>query len=139
MKNQQWLSKIKAALSVSPNRKSRNGSRQCSRLDFQKLENRNLLASVGFDSSTPLTFTADGGQADSVTVSEPTSGVLQIQVGNGDSIELFGDALSDSSFQLSQSVVPNDTLQISSQQSSLEVRFGQSRRQFPNFKLCLLL
>ena len=72
-----------------------------------------MLASVSFDAGSGLLqFDADVGQADIVTVSTAAPDVLQIQVGNGDAIELADDAINNANFVLSQNEVANDTLQI---------------------------
>ena len=111
MKKLHWISKIKNSLNVAPSRKTRRKRR--SSVSFESLEARNLLASVSFDAGDgSLSFAADSGQADIVQVSAPTATSLQIQVGNGDSIELLNDAAEDSAFVLSQTSVANDTLTI---------------------------
>ena len=113
MKNQQWLSNIENALFVSRNRQTRRKSRYSNRFQFQQLEAKNLLASVAFDGDSGIVFTAESGQADSVIVSEASPGVLQIQVGNGDSITTPSDNDSPFVFEFSQNVLANDTVQIS--------------------------
>ncbi|HEY8251321.1 MAG TPA: DUF4347 domain-containing protein, partial [Burkholderiales bacterium] len=52
-----------------------------------------VLATINYDATTDtLTFTADAGQADSVTITSPAGGnQLQIVVANGDTIVLTGD------------------------------------------------
>jgi len=59
-----------------------------------------------------LSFNADAGEVDVVSVSGPTEDTLQIQVGGGDSIELTGDTADNSAFVLSQSQSANDTLTV---------------------------
>ena len=72
-----------------------------------------MLASISFDSGTGfLTFDADGGEADIVSVSSPGVNSLQIQVGNGDSIQLQDDAVGNTDFLLSQNDTVDDTLTI---------------------------
>lgn len=114
MKNQNWLSNIIKSMVGLPSRKARRQNQGKQKpLSFESLEPRNLLASVSFDAGAEsLVFQADAGQADEVTVSETTGGSLQIQVGNGDSIVLQGDAAGNSDFVLSQTVVADDTLTI---------------------------
>ena len=112
MKNQSWISKIKKAISVAPSRKRRRRLKRTTST-FESLEARNLLASVSFDANVgSLAFVADAGQADIVDVSAPTATSLQIQVGNGDSISLLGDAAGNAAFVLSQTNVADDTLTI---------------------------
>lgn len=83
------------------------------KLSCEQLESRQLLAVVGFESGLGLlTFTAGAGLVDTVTVSQPDATTVQILVGNGDAISLVGDATGNAAFQLSQTSVPNDTLQI---------------------------
>ena len=80
---------------------------------MELLEARTMLATIGFDSGSGLlTFAADAGVADIVSVSSPQEDILQIQVGNGEAITLEGDAVGNPDFQLSQFVVADDTLQI---------------------------
>ena len=112
MKNLCWISKIKKSISVTPSRGRRRRHRRAIST-FESLEARNLLASVSFNAGDgSLAFVADAGQADVVDVSAPTATSLQIQVGNGDSISLLGDAAGDAAFVLSQTNVANDTLTI---------------------------
>ncbi len=51
------------------------------------VESRQLLSAVSLESGV-LTFRADAGEADVVTVSSPAANILRIEVGNGDSIVL---------------------------------------------------
>ena len=72
-----------------------------------------MLASVSFDAGAEfLTFQADAGEVDVVSVSSPTADTLQIQVAGGDEIALGGDAVGNAAFTLSQTSTVNDTLQI---------------------------
>jgi hypothetical protein len=59
-----------------------------------------------------LTFTADPGEADIVSVSVPVANKVQIRVGNDDAIALTGDAVANANFVLSSFSAPNDTLTI---------------------------
>ena len=112
MKKPHWISNIKKSLVGTPSRKHRRRKRK-SVATFESLESRKLLASVSFDAGVgALSFTADSGQADIVSVSAPTTTSLQIQVGNGDSISLQDDASGNAAFALSQTNVQNDTLLI---------------------------
>ena len=147
MKNQQWLSKIKNVLSVSANLKSRRQSRYSNRLHFQQLEKRNLLATVVIETTfgnAGVRFTADQGESDSVILSEPSPGILQIQVGNGDSITV---APQPSGSELDGvNLVADDTLQLpfvsaffqyvfdlGDQDDSFEVTSGLSGFTLPRF------
>ena len=112
MKSLQWLESLFGFAFSRENRRSR---RRPKRYDLvtESLEARNLLASVSFDAGlSQLDFQADAGEVDIVSVSSPAADVLQIQVGNGDSITLAGDAVGNADFVLSQTSVANDTLQI---------------------------
>ena len=110
MKKTKWLSKLN--LSENKTSQKRRKHRKSS-FAVESLEPRNLLASVSFDDGAGLlAFEADAGQADVVSVAAPTATSLQIQVGNGDSISLQGDAVGNADFVLSQTVVANDTLTI---------------------------
>ena len=112
MKNTRWISNFKQSLVQSPSRKTRRKSR-ANRLAVNELEQRNLLASVSFDSAVgTVSFSADAEQADIVSVSAPTADSLQIQVGAGDAIALQDDASGNAGFVLSQTVVADDTLTI---------------------------
>ena len=118
MKNQTWLSKIQKSINVKPSRKQRRRRNSKTGLKFEILETRNLLATVSFDASVGLlTFQADAGEIDNVSVSvQPASTIglqtLQVQVGGGDQIVLAGDAVGNTDFSLSQTATLNDTLQI---------------------------
>ncbi len=93
--------------------RKRRRQRGGSNLSFEKLEERNLLASVSFDSGASLLeFTADAGEADIVEVSSPATDSLQILVSNGDEIALQGDATGNADFALSTTNTVNDTLTI---------------------------
>ncbi len=82
-------------------------------LTIASLEQRNLLASVSFDAGAGvISFTADAGQADIVSVSSPATDSLQIQVGAGDSLVLQGDAGGNADFVLGQTTTADDTLTI---------------------------
>ena len=112
MKKPNWISNVKKSLVGTPSRKHRRRKRK-SVSTFESLESRKLLASVSFDAGVgALSFTADSGQADIVSVSSPTATSLQIQVGNGNSISLQDDASGNAAFALSQTNVQNDTLLI---------------------------
>ncbi|HTK77884.1 MAG TPA: PEP-CTERM sorting domain-containing protein, partial [Gemmataceae bacterium] len=83
------------------------------RLALSRLEDRLPPAVVSYTSSSgALTFTADPGDADVVSVLAPTANQIQIRVGNGDAIVLSGDAVANASFVLSSSIAPDDTLTI---------------------------
>ena len=111
MSIQDLLKNIKESMAGKPSRRRRR--RPNNSLQIAELESRQLLASVSFDASAGLlSFDADAGQADVVSVSAPTATSIQIQVGNGDSIALQDDALNNSDFVLSTTVVANDTLTI---------------------------
>lgn len=117
MKNLQWISTIKttfaAFLDGKPKRLKRRKSETSVSLSCEHLESRQLLAVVGFDAGLgQLTFTADAGEVDIVTISESSPDTLQILVENGDAISLQGDAAANADFQLSTTNVANDTLQI---------------------------
>ena len=111
-----WLISLKDAffsLGGRNSRKRRKRTRPLNEQRMELLEARNMLATIGFDAGSGLlTFEADAGVADIVSVSSPSQDVLQIQVGNGESITLAGDAVGNPDFQLSQFVVADDTLQI---------------------------
>lgn len=112
MKNHNWLSSIAKSINGTPSRQSRRRSR-ANPVTVGSLEPRNLLASVSFDAGAgTLSFDADAGQADVVTVSAPTATSLQILVGNGDSIVLQDDAVGNADFALSQTNIADDTLTI---------------------------
>jgi len=123
MKKYNWISKVSQAMVGKKNRNFRRRLRKQS-FTFESLERRNLLASVSFDADFfngaggpaeglgQLTFVADDGQSDVVSVSSPSVNTLQIQVGGGDSISLQGNAVGNSNFVLSQSQTANDTLSI---------------------------
>ena len=89
---------------------------------LETLEDRRLLAVVSYDAaSDALTFTADAGDADDVTiVGDNFANTLQILVGNGDAITLAGDANAGNGFVLSTTVTANDTLTIDAATSPLE-------------------
>lgn len=113
MNNYTWLLRIKESLTGKPHEKKRRRTRSPHSLTFEKLEDKNLLATVSFDAgSSLLEFQADAGEADIVTVSAPSADTLQIQVGGGDEIALADDAVGNADFTLSQTVTANDTLQI---------------------------
>jgi Ca2+-binding RTX toxin-like protein len=112
MKKIQWISSLRQSLVPSRSRKARRANR-ANGLEITSLEPRNLLASVSFDASSGVvSFEADAGQADVVTVSSPAAETLQIQVGAGDSFVLQGDAAANADFVLSQSTIADDTLTI---------------------------
>ncbi|MDB4778092.1 calcium-binding protein [bacterium] len=114
MKLRSWISSLTNLIQPYQNvAQKRQHKRKCNGLLIEELEPRNLLATIGFDSGTGLlALTADAGEVDQVIVSSPSADTLQIQVGNGDSITLSGDAASNPNFVLSQAVVANDTLRI---------------------------
>ncbi len=123
MKNYNWISRISRTVVWKKNRKFRRRTRT-QLLMIESLEQRNLLASVTFNSITTgiqdggqVFFQADDGDLDVVSLSAPTANSLQIQVGGGDSIVLEGDAVGNSNFVLSQSQSANDTLSISNASS----------------------
>ena len=124
MRKHQWLSSVRKSIVPKKNRNFRRRNRKQS-LEFRSLEPRNLLASVSFDvveNVIPvLSFNADAGEVDTVSVSGPTEDTLQIQVGGGDSIELTGDTADNSAFVLSQSQSANDTLTINLSDVDIEV------------------
>ena len=118
MKKHNWISKISQSVVGKKNRKFRRRTRKQS-LTIQSLEQRNLLASVSFDAGFfngdaaanglgLVTFVADDGQSDAVTVSSPSANTIQIQVGNGDAISLQGNATGNSNFVQTA----NDTVSI---------------------------
>ena len=112
MNKRHWFASLQQLFTVKQSRRTRRKYRS-QVLSIEKLEKRNLLAAVSFDAGSGLlSFTADAGQADIVTVSSPAEDVLQIQVGNGDSITLADDADGNTDFTLSQTAVADDTLQI---------------------------
>ena len=112
MNKRHWFASLQQLFTVKQSRRTRRKYRS-QVLSIAKLEKRNLLAAVSFDAGSGLlSFTADAGQADIVTVSSPAEDVLQIQVGNGDSITLADDADGNTDFTLSQTAVADDTLQI---------------------------
>jgi len=108
-------------------------------LTFQSLEQRNLLASVSFDAGFfngdaaanglgLVTFVADDGQSDVVTVSSPSADTIQIQVGNGDSISLQGSATGNSNFvQTANNTVSINN--VSSLIAGLRFELGTSNQQ----------
>lgn len=116
MKKNHLFSRIRNAVVLSDSAQnclSKNGHRRPDDLRFEHLEIRNLLATIAFDSATSLlTFNADAGEADVVTVDALDANTLQIQVGGGDAIVLGGDAIGNADFALSQTTTPDDTLQI---------------------------
>ena len=136
MKNPNWLSAIRDRLTQSPNRKSRRRAARISSksFSFERLEDKNLLATVGFDSGSGLlSFTADAGEVDIVNVSLVSDNTYEIQVGNGDEISLQGDAAGNADFVLSQTNTANDTLQIdvgSSVVSDFVVNLGDQNDTF---------
>ncbi len=130
MKNYNWISKVNQIVVGNKNGNLRRRPRK-QFLMFAALEQRNLLASVSFDSdffnnfdgngtAGQLSFQADAGDLDVVTLSAPTANSLQIQVGGGDAIVLLADAIGNSNFTLSQTQVANDTLLISNTSSTIE-------------------
>src|SRR5947208_11977021 len=75
---------------------------------MEALEDRWMPAVVTYTTATAvLDFTADNGIADEVKVTAPTANQVAIQVGNGDSITLAGDAAGNANFTLNGT---NDTL-----------------------------
>ncbi len=116
MKSTFWLKSLSRKFGSKQQQqrsKSRSSARSKKGLTYEALESRQLLAVVGFESGVGvLTFEADTGQVDVVTVSQPDATTLQVLVGNGDSISLIDDAIGNAAFSLSQTNVPNDTLQI---------------------------
>ena len=96
----------RASQSGQARRRVRHSSR------VQKLESRNLLAAAILEGDS-LTLTASD-DSDTIQVSTISPGLLKIQVGEGDTIEL-SDAASSS---------PN--LRVSADGASLEVRTSQS-------------
>ena len=112
MKRHNWLTSIKKSLTIkSPSKRGRK--LRSNSLQITELESRSMLASVGFDAGVGvLDFAADSGQVDIVAVSAPTATALQIQVGNGDSIALRGDAVGNADFVLSSTAATDDTLTI---------------------------
>ncbi len=112
MKNVTWISNIKKMIIGAPSRRSRRRF-SAGPLRIESLEPRCLLASVSFNAGAELlTFQAEAGEADVVSVSAPSADTLQIQVGGGDEIVLGGDAVGNAGFELSQTTTANDTLQI---------------------------
>lgn len=103
-----YISKFASTFKKAKLAKRRTGTKP---LSFQLLEQRNLLASLNYTIGTSFHFLADPGEADIVTISVDHN-VTFVTVGGGDSIELTGDAVGSRFFQLSQTVVPNDTLRI---------------------------
>ena len=78
--------------------------RKSASLRFEKFEPRHLLAAITFDpESSVLAFDADLGEADDVLVSLTDNSLVQIQVGNGDSIELDELTLANPSFSIQSS------------------------------------
>ena len=81
------------------------------RLRVEPLEDRWMPAVVSYTSATALLdFTAAASVPDTVTVTSPTANRVVIQVDNGDSITLTGDAVGNPSFTLSSTSNANDTL-----------------------------
>ncbi len=114
-----WWKKLFVALRLRSVRKAfraaaaRSLRRRTSRLHFLALEERTVPAVVNYVAvSGQLTFTADPGDADAVTVTAPAPTTLRIQVGNSDAITLAGDAVGNVSFVLTTTTNPNDTLTI---------------------------
>ena len=114
MKRSNWTQKLQQEI-YGKRTGSLRKKRANNTLATAVLEPRNLLASISFDAGTGLlSFEADAGQADvvDVSVNSVASDLLQIQVGNGDSITLLGDAAGNADFVLSQSSTADDTLRI---------------------------
>jgi probable HAF family extracellular repeat protein len=83
------------------------------RLGLSRLEDRLAPAVVSYTTASgALTFTADPGEADVVSVSAQAANQVQIRVGSGDAIALTGDAVANANFVLSSFAAPNDTLTI---------------------------
>src|SRR5437016_6069172 len=69
---------------------------------LEALEDRTAPALVSYTNATGLlTFSADAGDTDNVTVTAPLANQVVIQVGNSDSISLAGDAGTNPNFVLS--------------------------------------
>ncbi len=112
MNKRHWLLSIRNSLFIKPSRQKRRRQKSNS-LAIQSLEERNLLATISFDAAAGLlSFEADAGQTDVVSVLEPVADSLEIRVAGGDSIVLQGDAVGNSSFVLSQIFNADDTLTI---------------------------
>lgn len=87
---------------------------------LERLEDRATPATVNYTSASGfLQFVADFGEADAVTVTSSAANTVQIQVGNGDSIVLAGDAIANADFALSTTTSANDTLTITTTASPL--------------------
>ena len=112
MKNNTWLTTIDQLICGKPSRKIRRQRRAKNTLQFETLEAKHLLATIGFDDMTQvLTFDSDFGQADTVQVSAPNPVTLQILTA-GDEINLAGMANNNAAFVLSDTAGTNDTLTI---------------------------
>lgn len=60
---------------------------------FEQFEDRRMMAIINYNAATNLlSFTADAGDADNVTVTSPAANRVRIVVGGGDTISLTGDA-----------------------------------------------
>jgi len=78
---------------------------------MEALEDRVVPATITYTQATGLLqFTADPGKSDNVTITAPAANMVQIEVGNGDSITLAGDAATSADFSQSTSVTALDTL-----------------------------
>lgn len=74
----------------------------------ETFESRMLLSAVSAAAGV-ITFDADAGDADEVTVSTPDADTLRISVGGGDTLSLSGAAAADANFVLSNG---NTTLDV---------------------------
>ena len=113
MKKLNWLNDIMRSLFPLAPKQRRRRKSGASSLQFSSLEPKNLLATVSFDAGAEqLTFQADSGVVDTVTVSAASPNTLQIQVGAGEQIALAGDAVGNADFTVSQTASVDDTLLI---------------------------
>jgi len=79
-----------------------NSNRSRCRLTVERLEDRRTPATVTYTTASgALQFAADAGDVDSVTISAASANTVQIDVANGDTIVLAGDAIANGDFVLS--------------------------------------
>ncbi len=95
-----WLRRLRKVVRRRPIRRANWNLFLRSKLVLERCEARVLLAAVSFDGET-LSFTADQGEADVVAVSSPGSGMVQFDVGGGDTISLGAGATGNPNFVLS--------------------------------------
>jgi len=110
MSNTNWI--LDTARELLNSKRRRQSSSQ--RFTIEALEDRNLLATVGFDALTAqLTFDADVAVVDTVTITATSPTTLEIQIDEAEAITLDGDAVGNGDFQLIENGDGvDDTLQI---------------------------